>query len=191
MANSPHLRNTWDYLEKIKQEHDSDLKEKHSLSTGLEDAYLRAHGARNAMLMEKHGEDDRSTLKQWEGSPLDAFLGLIRAGEYPPPELMLLVAEAFEFYFGARGSVSLEHIFFGREVPKAGNESARRKNQYVFEMFNHWTESNLRNEANLSQIQLAEKLIGIAKKYKLVDSEFVEDPESFVRSWRRWKKADK
>jgi len=191
MTTSPHLKNTWDFLNQIKRKHDSELKTEGSHSSFLEQAYIRAEGQRNAMLMENNGEDDRTTLEQWEGSPLDAFLGLIRTGGYPPPELILLLAEAFEYYFETRGAVPLEHIFFGREIPKAGNESARRKNHRIFEMFNHWTESNLRNEAKLSQVQLAEKLIVVAKKYKLVESDFVEDPESFIRRWRRWKKADK
>ncbi len=191
MANSPHLRNTWDCLEKIKQEHESDLKEGRGFSSDLESAYHRAHGESNARLMKIHGKDDRTELNQWDGNPLDAFLGLLKTGVYPPPELMLLIAGAFEYYFASRGSVSLEHIFFGREVPNAGNEGARRKNQFVFEMFDSWVDSNLRVEAKISQVQLAEKLIVTAKKFKLVDPEFVEDPESFIRRWRRWKKADK
>jgi len=191
MANSPHLRNTWDCLEKIKQEHAEDLKEKHSRSSGLEEAYLSAHGERNAMLMEKHGDDDRTTLKQWQGSPLDAFLGLIKNGGYPPPELLLLVAEAFEYYFQRRGSVSLEHVFFGREVPNVGNESARRRKNFVFQMYTSSVRDNRRNGKKLTQIEIAEKIIKIAKKYHIVDPKFVDEPESFIRSWRRWKKSDK
>jgi hypothetical protein len=191
VANSLHLRNTWDCLEKIKQQHDSDLKDEHTHSSYLENAYVRAEGKRNAMLMAKLGEDDRTTIEEWGGSPLDAFLGLIKTGGYPPPELMLIVADAFEYYFEQRGAVPLEHIFFGREVPKAGNESARRKNHRVFEMFTTWSESNLRSEAKMSQVKLAEKLIAAAKKYHLVEPDFVEDPESFIKRWRRWKNADK
>ena len=43
----------------------------------------------------------------------------------------------------------------------------------------------------MSQVRLAEKLIVVAKKYHLVEPDFVEDPESFIKRWRRWKNTDK
>lgn len=212
MSKSIHQINTWEKLHSIKIKHEQDAKdeiefwesvkkntndenlaskEECGVSVSLESAYLRAHGEKNKRLMSIHGRDDRTTLKEWGESPIDAFLGLVRMGGYPPPELIKLISECFEYYFEARGKVNLEHVFFGREVPKSGNESGRRKNTELYKSFSRDIFFNKKDGNKLSQVMLAERHIKHCKKFKLVDENFPSDPESFLVNWRRWKKSNK
>lgn len=181
----------WKDLQKHSNEEEVDPEENYGSCYSLEAAYLRAHGENNRKLMSIHGEDDRTTLREWGDNPIDAFLGLIKMGAYPPPELLRLISESFEYYFAGQGKVTLEHVFFGREVPKSGNESGRRKNTNLYRNFSRALYFNKRKENQLSQVELAEKLIKQWKEYNFVDENFSTDPESFLVNWRRWKKSNK
>ena len=59
-------------------------------------------------------------------SPLELFLFEISYGSYPPPEIIMMLAKCFNLYFLAEGQLSLEEVFFGKVIKRAGNYSRRK-----------------------------------------------------------------
>ncbi len=116
-------------------------------------------------------------------TPLIEFLDSVSNGLYPPPEIMRTIAACFEYYSNAKGKVSLEHIFFGRETVGGGNESARRAKESLMKGFTFQYQFLLQIRPHLSQIEIAKEFLD----HRGADD---TDPESFLRSWRRWKKRN-
>lgn len=114
-------------------------------------------------------------------TPLGDFLDSVSNGLYPPPEIMRTIAACFKYYLNAKGKVSLEHIFFGRETVGVGNESARRSKENLMKGFNFQYEFLLQIRPHLSQLEIAQEFLNHRGAHDT-------DPESFLRSWRRWKK---
>ena len=130
-------------------------------------------------------------------SPLDMFMYFARKGEYPPPEVILLINECFELYFDSKGGVSLDEAFFGESNTKkgVGNFAAQRAKvefYYEFELFilaerekhppseDKHKSAKRRNEVRELQLEdFAEKFIEV--------SGLKTDYESFLRNYRRWK----
>ncbi len=96
------------------------------------------------------GEDEPPTygrdVEQWldkfgDAEPLAAFFMLIDRGVYPPPDVLLILLDAWGVYIESKGKKSLEECFFGPAVPHAGNYSERlsarlRKLAIAFEVTN-------------------------------------------------------
>ncbi len=57
--------------------------------------------------------------------PLHAFFLWVRYGLYPPPELLLGLADAFANYLDQKGEGELEVQFFGAKIKRAGNYARR------------------------------------------------------------------
>jgi hypothetical protein len=75
----------------------------------------------DASLRTAHREDAR-----WAGKePLEALFNLVEQGFYPPPELLLALLDAFNAYLDAKGTISLEDVFFGKPTQNAGNFSKK------------------------------------------------------------------
>jgi hypothetical protein len=68
---------------------------------------------------------ERNEDDQIADNPFAAFFYYVDAGCYPPPEILLAMLEAFEVYCGVRGDISLEEVFFGPPVKRAGNYAAK------------------------------------------------------------------
>lgn len=115
-------------------------------------------------------------------SPLGDFLDCVSSGMYPPPEIMRTIAACFKYYLNAKGKVSLEHIFFGRETVGVGNESARCYKENLMRGFTGKYQLLLQIRPHMSQLEMAQEFLN----HKGADD---TDPESFLRSWRRWKKG--
>lgn len=62
-------------------------------------------------------------------TPLHALFNLIADGEYPPPELLLALSDAWRCYMVAEGKLDLEKAFNGPKVPGLGNLSGRFKSK--------------------------------------------------------------
>ena len=60
----------------------------------------------------------------WEGSPIEVLMLLIELGEYPPPELMLILLDCYKDYLAQKGD--FEDLLFGRPKPKAGNHALQQ-----------------------------------------------------------------
>ena len=195
MSKSPHYKNYWDEVRnwrvKLTDEGVSNYPVQESLETSWNilscSLYTVNYKGKPHQLLSR--EDDERTA----GTPLDAFNFYIDSGFYPPPEILLWLYDCFSYYLGAKGKVSLEHIFFGRETPSVGNESARRAADEVYRLFSAMVmfekmgaEKN--NQTARTQLQLAEHFL--AGNYTFAEIAIPEklrgtDPETFLRNWRR------
>lgn len=70
-------------------------------------------------------------LRRVSSSPLSALFYFIEMGCYPPPELLLGLADCWDTYSANAGKLSLEESFLGRSIPKAGNYAARSSKKFV------------------------------------------------------------
>ena len=68
----------------------------------------------------------RADVERTADTPLEALLFHVEMGFYPPPELLLALARAYNVYRYTDGKVSLEEAFFGPPRRKAGNHAKRR-----------------------------------------------------------------
>lgn len=87
-----------------------------------------------AMLDEWYRVVNRDDVEGASDTPLSALMFHVEMGFYPPPELLLGLLTSWEEYIGGDGARTLEEVFLGRPVRKAGNY-ARRAYQRHKRMF--------------------------------------------------------
>lgn len=88
--------------------------------SALKEIYTRIQGLQPNIERGEH-------LALTSEAPLLTLLYCIDAGKYPPPELLLAIADSLRKYMQAGGDKELEDVFFGRSRPKAGNFAQRMK----------------------------------------------------------------
>jgi len=129
-------------------------------------------------------------------NPLEYLLSTIRCGGMPNPELLLSLAKAFELYFSRQGDLSLEEVFFGKPT-KLGNYAKRRNENFKGIDFKQFEDSvrrtrqlNRGGRENIDAMTI-DKLAEIFIEQKILDEPesglFLEDTDSFLRRYRRWK----
>jgi hypothetical protein len=62
-------------------------------------------------------------------SPFDVLSAFLVTGEYPPPEILIVISKIYQSYMDGEGSISLEEAFFGKPKKGVGTYSARRANR--------------------------------------------------------------
>ena len=120
--------------------------------------------------------------EQIESNPLDNFVRCIESGFYPPPELLIVIASCFRTHIISGGKTNLSEEFFGKDEQFEHSINVPKITKYMdFEL--KWVKGK------------SESLQAIAEQYLLQcsdnnDDSFDEgiDVESFLRSYRRWKK---
>lgn len=58
--------------------------------------------------------------------PLAALAYCLEAGVYPPPSVLLQIADIYKGYVHKQGEISLEDAFFGKPIKGMGNYAARK-----------------------------------------------------------------
>lgn len=111
--------------------------------------------------------------------PCAAMFFHINCGLYPPPELLLTVADMFDIYMKGEGAISLEEAFFGKPTRNAGIYAARSTDEY--KLYELALEQFRNKDSSMTKLEIAERHI---EKYKL----HIE-PESLLRAFRRWDKT--
>ena len=123
-------------------------------------------------------------------SPIFDFLSQIESGSFPPPEYLLSIAHCFELYLEHEGKLSLEDVFFGKPRKGKGNKAAQKSWDRLFQSFHNDLVFNLGDKEYKNLPERTEEWIYQWKSihYQLNDGEM--DVDSFLRSYRRWKKAN-
>ncbi|MBI1672889.1 RuvA C-terminal domain-containing protein [Shewanella sp. DW31] len=128
-------------------------------------------------------------------NPLEIFLQDISYGNYPPPEVMMMLAKCFSLYLIAEGKLSLEEVFFGRHVKRAGNYSMRKARSSNFKEFHYQVEHNKQFAIKSStSFNLQDFALDYLRKCEQNETDcpivdFTEaNIESFITSYYRWKK---
>ena len=152
--------------------------------------------------------DDKTGFKREDtptDNPLESLDLSIEASRYPPLEVLITISDAFKLYLAAEGKLSLEEVFFGPEKKGVGNYSARKARSEVFEKFEQYiTFDNFSGNngefvdspKDKSQEGYAELFLAHNKDPFLArklgnDPNFDNtiEPESFLRSYKRWVRA--
>ncbi|MDT3294305.1 RuvA C-terminal domain-containing protein [Shewanella sp. SP2S2-6] len=130
-----------------------------------------------------------------QDNPLEIFLQDISYGSYPPPEVMMMLAKCFSLYLIAEGKLSLEEVFFGRQVKRAGNYSMRKARSSNFKEFHYQVEHNKQFAIKSStSFNLQDFALDYLRKCEKNETDcpivdFTEaNIESFITSYYRWKK---
>lgn len=165
IENAKRFEGAWQHLIKLGHSFESSVQTESSLYSSVE--------------LERADTDEKIESGI---TPLGDFLDSVSNGLYPPPEIMRTIAACFKYYLNARGKVSLEHIFFGRETVGVGNESGRRSKENLMKGFTFQYQFLLQIRPHLSQLEIAQEFLN----HRGADD---TDPESFLRSWRRWRKS--
>jgi hypothetical protein len=148
--------------------------------------------------------DYRDSYKD-RSPPLDYFLYCLDSGIYPPPEVLTLLAKAFNTYFFSQGKVSLEEVFFGEVKKRVGNYSARRSREAVYYRFYFFCKSQRkfddhkgrpkRSLSNLYKDHLSNNNGWIQRSPdyspRVITEKDIESEEAFLRGYRRWKNEKK
>jgi hypothetical protein len=130
-------------------------------------------------------------------SPLELFLFEMSYGSYPPPEILMMLVKCFNLYFLAEGKLSLEEVFFGKAVKRAGNFSMRKARSANFKEFHYQVvreKQSLECEGkkfNLEEFTLS--YLRICKEHEAycpVINVTENNIESFIVAYYRWKKRN-
>jgi hypothetical protein len=117
-------------------------------------------------------------------TPLGDFLYSAELGFYPRPEILLFLAESFEYYFQMKGEISLEDIFFGKQKRGVGNYSAQQARKEMIQLLDFafiGRDFSISDNPKATDLELAEEIVN---KHNLAI-----DPESLLRKYRRYKRA--
>lgn len=177
VALKPNLAGSKDSLERCREIFSEDSWRNHPQTKALEAAW-RSYTASNLS-----PEDYSGTRGLSRRDAIHSLLDNVKAGAFPPPEVLLLITQALQRYLSAAGSISLDEAFFGRPHRKNTSYAAAfGRHQTMSEVDLHLAAARLDNPKK-SQTTTIEKLLQEKK------GDFDTDPESVLRSWRRWKEA--
>lgn len=140
--------------------------------------------------LEEMWEEQRSSFFSWWSNseesapiaehPLAALAYCLEAGVYPPPYVLLQIAETYKDYIHRQGEASLEDAFFGKPVKGMGNYAARKaKNRDVsmLHMMVQMEELTIDASKRRTKIEIAEEYLDKKRSD--------EDPEHLLRKLRR------
>jgi len=134
-----------------------------------------------------------------------SWAGQLEIPRYPPIEVLVTIADAFDIYMAAGGALTLEDVFFGPAKKGVGNYAARKAKDDVYRNFHMYLsleklEAKHRKEMLKDLESIATEYIAygenpIGKKFLNIEPDYIApdcgnnpDPESFLRGYRRWKK---
>ncbi|MDR9827304.1 hypothetical protein RCJ22_17000 [Vibrio sp. FNV 38] len=110
----------------------------------------------------------------------------LEAGIYPPPKLLLSIAENYEAYMACKGKLSLEEAFYGRPERSGGNFSSRSHKESTVRFLDMelvFNELKVDQSTKRSQVDIAEE--------HLLRQGSEQDPESLLRKLRRYRASKK
>jgi hypothetical protein len=196
--------NTWERVREIRE----NLISSKTVLSEMEDDWqlITQSAAMNLKLDEPLDPKDPLGMRDDEktsSTPLNAFRYFLDIGLFPPPEILLAIAECFERYFQAEGQLELEEVFFARPRKKRiGNNSAQEARYRLYKAFcfshslEHLEKSHQLKKtgddtvAESHQVALEPTAEKFLRERGLLDLEV----DSFLRGFYRWRqefKSDK
>lgn len=187
--------NTWDNVENYRNLMNGDVR--YPVLDGLNDTWETIDHEYGSMNDNGDTGNEKRLIDRFDKpakTPLEAFVYYVDSGFYPPPEILLAVKSCFDAYMSFKGRVELEEIFFGERKKGVGNFSAKESHNAIFD-FMQFKESlnsikSANNKQKKTQTELAEEVINKFYPSHNEPSELA-DLDSFLRSYRRWKKKRK
>ncbi len=190
--------NSWEWVAKVREILTTDT-EKYPWRDACEDLWSQVSEIQF---------DEQTGFKRTDTSgdtPLEALDSCIEACRYPPLEVLIAISDAFKIYLAAEGKLTLEEVFFGQEKKGVGNYAAKKAKSKVFERFELYInfDTVFKAEENFFPSPTDKSLEGYAELFLALDKDpltakhtrkapnfdNIIEPESFLRSYRRWVKA--
>lgn len=82
----------------------------------------------------------------------EVVMHYVNSGEYPPPEIMLCLRDAFTKYFDGEENLELEHTLLPKRIPRAGSYRNRRNKEKVYRRYRNFTlQKNLAESTSFDQ----------------------------------------
>lgn len=133
------------------------------------------------------GQDDlvdlESDRKRYQGDAIGSFVSNLENGFIPPPETLLAICDALNRYLMCNGSMSLDEAFFGkRHAKNTSYAMAKGTNAQKMGAFSAALSIEKLRAKPSSQLRVVEDFLANSNGNEI-------DHESFLRSWRRWRKA--
>ena len=125
------------------------------------------------------------------------FIEHINAGQYPPPEMLLVISNLLKYYVTTGGNISLDQAFFGRSHAKTKSIAHLSKDWMAYQHFDRMLQDVSRHaeweaewdiypfrEPMWSIEQCADEFLTHRHRNEL---DAMPDADSFLRGFRRWK----
>ena len=191
------LSNTWERVREIREK----LLSHKTVLSGMEDDWqlITQSAAMNLRLEKSVDIEDPLGMRDDEktsSTPLNAFRYYLDLGLFPPPEILLAIAECFERYFQAEGQLELEEVFFSRPRKKRiGNNSAQEARDRLYHAFclshsfEHLAKSHQLKKAgdDTAVESLGVALESTAEKFLRERGLPDLEVDSFLRGFYRWR----
>ncbi len=194
--------NSWNRVEELRDELTTDT-DKYPWRESVEDLWQAVSYA------QYDDECGVSRSDKIDGTPLDYLGYCLERPRFPPIEVLSAINEAFHIYMAAGGKLELEDVFFGPRTRGVGNYSARCHKKNNYKHFDFYVriggdlrlmedEESFRSHQKKSLEDKAEEYLAygmnpyVAKRMGVqANYESGIDPESYLRGYRRWKRATK
>ena len=168
-------------------------------STSEVDSFHQLNKLENAWQSLASGQDERP--RDDLGSHLIfRLINDIDSGNFPPPEILLVISNLLKYYVTQEGNISLDEAFFGRRHAKSKSIAHLSKGWDDYKAFNAMLEDTTRHfewqpewdmypfrEPHWSLEECAEAFL--THRYRN-NHPTTPDVDSFLRAFRRWKKAN-
>jgi len=164
--------NTWDYANEVRTNLPNQTQS--LIDTEWEEAWQ--------ILLKEYNQHEEVVVRDLQrfDTPFEAFVDAIGTGHYPPPEVLLALAKCFSVYIESEGKISLEEALFGKPKQKRGVWAKQKADEKIFWHFKLYLGSAwIRNRA-LKVVHIQEAKNFLIKKNRR------DDPDSFLRAYRRW-----
>ena len=129
-------------------------------------------------------------LSEQRVPPLGVFLYMVDMGFYPPPEILITVADCFQNYLDHNGCIELEEAFFPPTGKRVRNYAHQKAKGSLYLHF-HMTAAMEKRKEEVQKISPKKNLEAIADeflgKFGIQDA---IDVDTFLRNYRRWRKKE-
>lgn len=137
-----------------------------------------------------HSQKVKSDLAQERDNKkrdaFDSFVTNVQFGILPAPETLLIMAEAMQKYLQGNGDISLDEAFFGRKHKKNTSYAMSfGSNHRLMQKVSLWIAAHKIGNNKTSQLNVVTKLL------QEFGDDYDTDPETLLRSWRRWRRQTK
>ena len=123
--------------------------------------------------------------ERYHGDAIGSFVSNLENGLIPPPETLLALCDALNRYLMCNGSMSLDEAFFGeRHAKNTSYAMAKGTNALKMGAFDALLKIEKLKANPARQVELAEDFLADSSEDEI-------DPESFLRSLRRWRQASR
>ena len=135
------------------------------------------------------------------GPPIKRFVNHVQNGCYPPPHVMLDIADAYKRYMDARGDKTLDEVLLETPSKRSNRPAYRERNQPIFDRFAFMLaiepgRAKREGRKKRSHVDLAEEFIEsyqsryssqqeVSDAHNQKKGTFLDDPESFIKAFNR------